>query len=314
MNTRNILIAGEKDVLSSEALDYLSSNGRSQHFRFSKVSLEELQRHIGRLKNGSRCHLVVYPFTANLSRSQTMELVASRFEGVPVVNSLNFYIQSTGRVPVKHMRPEWLINPSGPLPIKAPLHRALKRAFDIVFSAFSIIGSFPLMAIIAAAVKLTSRGPVFYIHERLGFKGNLFRLYKFRTMIAGAEASSGPVWAKKNDPRVTRVGRILRKTRLDELPQFFNVLKGDMSVVGPRPIRQFFAKKLAKEFPYYSLRFSVKPGITGWAQVKGDYGSNMEGQLRKLEFDLFYIQEYSFLLDVIILVKTIKTVLAGEGQ
>jgi len=314
VSTKNILIAGEKDILSSEAVEYLCSNGSRRHYRFSRVPLDELRRHVGKSRNGSACHVIVYPLAANLSRRQHMELVASRFEGVSVCSSLNFYMQSTGRVPVKHMKPEWLIHPSGSLTIKSPFHRGLKRTFDIAVSLLSIVAFFPLMALIAAAVKITSRGPVFYIHERLGLKGKPFRLLKFRTMIVGAEATSGPVWAKKNDPRVTWAGRILRKTRLDELPQFFNVLKGDMSVVGPRPIRAFFAKKLEKKFPYYSLRFSVKPGITGWAQVMGDYGDNMEGQLRKLEFDLFYIQEYSFLMDLIVLFKTVSTVAAGKGQ
>jgi lipopolysaccharide/colanic/teichoic acid biosynthesis glycosyltransferase len=141
-----------------------------------------------------------------------------------------------------------------------------------------------------------------------------FRLFKFRTMIDNAEKVTGPMWAKKDDPRITPIGKFFRKTRIDELPQFFNVLGGDMSFIGPRPIRKFFADKLSKEFPYYFLRFYVKPGLTGWAQVSGDYGDTVEGQLKKLEYELFYIHEYSLLLDGVIFLKTVQRVLGAKGQ
>ena len=153
------------------------------------------------------------------------------------------------------------------LALKNQFQQRIKRILDILLSLLNIIVALPVMAAIAAVIKLTSKGPILYVHERLGLNERPFMLYKFRTMIDNAEEATGPVWAEKNDPRITPFGRFLRKTRLDELPQLFNVLRGDMSFVGPRPIRKFFAEKLAEEFPYYFLRFYVKPGLTGWAQV-----------------------------------------------
>ncbi|NCO67356.1 MAG: hypothetical protein COY75_10055 [Nitrospirae bacterium CG_4_10_14_0_8_um_filter_41_23] len=150
--------------------------------------------------------------------------------------------------------------------------------------------------------------------ERLGQNEQPFTLMKFRTMIDNAEKTTGPKWASEDDSRITKVGKILRKARLDELPQFFNVLKGEMSFVGPRPIRKHFADMLAKEIPYYRLRFTVKPGLTGWAQVKGDYAGSKEGQKEKLEYDLYYIQNQSILFDLFIILKTVQTVLFRRGQ
>ncbi len=308
---RSLLLYGE-DGLISKAVDHLSSNGGREVYQFARLPLEDLL--VGSGKNGDRRNMIVYPFSAVLSPALQLTLVARKFEGCSVCNSLVFYKNRTGRYPVEHVKPEWLINGSVSLALKSPGRQRCKRLFDIFASLIAIALTAPLMLIIAAAVKLTSKGPVFYIHERLGLNGKPFRLCKFRTMVQGAEASTGPVWAQKQDPRATPVGLILRRMRLDELPQFFNVLKGEMSLVGPRPIRQFFAERLAQESPYYPLRFSVKPGITGWAQVMAEYGDTVEGQLKKLEYDLFYILEYSFLLDAKIIWKTVRKVLSGAGQ
>jgi exopolysaccharide biosynthesis polyprenyl glycosylphosphotransferase len=183
------------------------------------------------------------------------------------------------------------------------------------FIAFSgLVLSAPLMLLCALAIGLSSRGPVFFKQERLGRNEKPFTLIKFRTMIDNAEKETGPKWAGEHDPRITSVGRFLRKTRLDELPQFFNVLKGDMSVVGPRPIRKHFADILAQDIPYYHLRFAVKPGITGWAQVCSDYAGSVEGQREKLGYDLHYIRNQSLFFDLLILLKTVKTVLLQKGQ
>ncbi len=189
----------------------------------------------------------------------------------------------------------------------------LKRSSDILFALIFLPLALPLLLISALAVKLNSRGPVFFIQERLGLNEVPFQLYKFRTMVNNAEALTGPKWSTADDPRITRVGRVLRKTRLDELPQLFNVLKGDMSVVGPRPIRKHFADILAQEVPYYRLRFLAKPGLTGWAQVSYDYAGSNEGQSKKLQYDLFYLVHQSMRLDLLILFKTIKTMVWGKG-
>jgi exopolysaccharide biosynthesis polyprenyl glycosylphosphotransferase len=170
------------------------------------------------------------------------------------------------------------------------------------------------MLIVAVVVRLDSPGPVLYRQERVGEKGKTFMLFKFRTMRQDAEASTGPVWASRDgDPRITRVGRFMRKTRLDELPQLFNVLRGEMAFVGPRPERPHFVENLRKVIPYYDERHSVKPGITGWAQIKFGYGSTIEDAEEKLQFDLYYVKHMSLIFDVGIIVDTLKVVLVGKG-
>jgi lipopolysaccharide/colanic/teichoic acid biosynthesis glycosyltransferase len=172
---------------------------------------------------------------------------------------------------------------------------------------------FPLFALIALAIKLESRGSIFYRQERVGEAGKIFRLLKFRTMYKGAERQTGPVWATSDDRRVTRVGRVLRRARLDEFPQIVNVLKGDMSFVGPRPERPHFVAMLRERIPYYPQRLSVKPGITGWAQIRYSYGSTVEDAAQKLEYDLYYVKNMSIFLDLLILISTVQVVLFGRG-
>jgi lipopolysaccharide/colanic/teichoic acid biosynthesis glycosyltransferase len=169
------------------------------------------------------------------------------------------------------------------------------------------------MIVTAVAIKLDSAGSVFYAQERVGKNGRRFKMIKFRSMRVGAEADSGPVWAEQSDPRVTRVGRIIRKLRIDELPQFINVLRGDMNFVGPRPERPVFVEQLGQIIPYYSQRHVVKPGLTGWAQIKYPYGSSIEDAIEKLRYDLYYIKNQSFILDAIIIFETVKIVLFGRG-
>jgi lipopolysaccharide/colanic/teichoic acid biosynthesis glycosyltransferase len=169
------------------------------------------------------------------------------------------------------------------------------------------------MAAAALSIKMASPGPVLFRQARVGKDGKVFMLYKFRSMSVNAEQLTGPVWASEDDPRITRVGRLLRKIRLDETPQMFNVLRGDMSFIGPRPERPVFVNQLKEEIPYYVLRFAVKPGITGWAQVKYPYGSTVEDALEKLQYDLYYIKNTSIFLDLLILLRSIQVVLFGRG-
>jgi exopolysaccharide biosynthesis polyprenyl glycosylphosphotransferase len=172
---------------------------------------------------------------------------------------------------------------------------------------------FPLFALIALAIKLESRGSIFYRQERVGEAGKIFRLLKFRTMYERAEEESGPIWATANDPRVTRIGHFLRRARLDEFPQIVNVLKGDMSFVGPRPERPHFVAMLQERIPYYSQRLTVRPGITGWAQIRYPYGSSVNDAAQKLEYDLYYVKNMSIFLDLLILFNTVQVVLFGRG-
>ena len=196
----------------------------------------------------------------------------------------------------------------------SPWQESTKRLVDAVVSLGVLVFGLPLWALVALAVRLSSSGPALYRQERVGQQGAPFTMLKFRTMREGAEAATGPVWATHDDPRYTRLGRWLRRTRLDEVPQFWNVLKGEMSLVGPRPERPFFVERLAAEIPLYNRRHRVKPGITGWAQVKRPYDTSVDDVRTKVKYDLFYIENMSLGMDVQILLPTVRTALRGEGQ
>jgi len=189
-----------------------------------------------------------------------------------------------------------------------------KRLLDVVLGTLGLMIGLPILALVALAVRLTSSGPVFYHQRRVGLHGRIFTVHKFRTMREDAEAKTGPVWAsKKGDPRVTPIGRFLRRSRLDELPQLWNVLKGEMSVVGPRPERPEFVTDLTRDIPYYGQRHVVRPGLTGWAQVRYTYGASAEDALQKLQYDLYYIKNLSIALDLYIIFETIRTVILRKG-
>jgi len=196
----------------------------------------------------------------------------------------------------------------------ATREKRLKRILDIIVSLLILIISFPIVIMASLAIKLDSKGPVFFRQERCGLNNKLFRIIKFRSMVHNAEKMTGPVWSQKGDPRITRVGNIIRKLRIDEIPQMFNVLKGEMSLVGPRPERPFFVEKLSEQIPYYKRRLKVRPGITGWAQVKHKYDESIEDVKIKLRYDLFYIENMSLRMDFKILVRTIFVVLFARGH
>jgi exopolysaccharide biosynthesis polyprenyl glycosylphosphotransferase len=189
----------------------------------------------------------------------------------------------------------------------------VKRFFDILFASILVLLALPLMLVTGILILLESGGPVLYLQERVGLNGRLFSVIKFRSMRTDAEKDGKPRWASAQDDRVTRVGRVIRKLRIDELPQLFTVLLGDMSLVGPRPERPFFVDKLTQEIPYYAVRLSVKPGLTGWAQVRYHYGATMEDSAEKLQYDLYYVKNHTWFLDLVVLFETIGVVLTGKG-
>ncbi len=240
------------------------------------------------------------------------ELLNCKVRGISIIDGESFYERITGKLLVERINPSWIIFSDGF--VKSRISKATKRLVGLLLSTLMLLLLSPLMLLTAVAIKLNSRGPVFFSQERVGELGNIFTLYKFRSMRADAEEKSGPVWATEDDPRITGVGKIIRKLRIDELPQLWNVFKGDMSFVGPRPERQFFVEKLKKIVPFYNERFSVKPGVTGWAQIKYPYGASEEDALEKLKYDLYYIKNMSIVLDLIVIFHTVKTVLLIRGS
>lgn len=249
-----------------------------------------------------------------MSKEDIHRILQVKFEGKFICDFPSFYEDLTGKIPLSYIDNRWLISEGDLQRRVSKLYMMSKRLLDILISIILLILTLPLRALICLAIKLDSKGKILFRQERLGTRKSRFICYKFRTMRMDAEKETGPQWSSKDDPRITRIGRALRKTRLDELPQLWNILKGDMSFVGNRPIRKYFADQLAETIPYYDLRFSVKPGLTGWAQVNQGYSGSEEGQFEKFQFELFYIKNMSILLDLFIVFKTIKTVIQRKGE
>jgi sugar transferase (PEP-CTERM system associated) len=244
-------------------------------------------------------------------RFPTEDLLNCRMEGISIEEGIAFYEHLTGRLLIERAFPSFLIFSNGF--IKTTYHHVVKTAMDLCLALFGLTILLPIMALIALAVKVDSAGPIFYRQERVGKKNKSFILLKFRSMKEDAEKESGPVWAEQEDKRVTRVGKIIRKFRMDEIPQMINILRGEMSFVGPRPERPHFVEHLKREIPFYDKRHAVKPGITGWAQIKYPYGASKNDALEKLKYELYYIKNMSLFLDLLILFQTVKIALFGNG-
>ncbi len=240
------------------------------------------------------------------------ELIKCRFRGVEILDIYTFYELLHGKILINGLRPSWLIFSEGFK--KTKLLKFLKREIDIVASALGLLIALPILIITAILIKIESKGPIIYKQERVGENNKVYNLYKFRSMRVDAEKDTGPVWAEENDNRTTKVGKFIRKIRIDEIPQMINVLKGDMSFVGPRPERPYFVKMLSAKIPYYNERHSIKPGITGWAAINYGYGANFEDALEKLQYDIYYIKNISPLFDLYIILKTIKIVIGRIGS
>lgn len=241
------------------------------------------------------------------------ELLDCKLKGVDVIDIVEFLERESDKLRVDLVNPSWLIFSPGFR--TTPLRKISKRLFDFLASAAALLILWPAMALVALAIKVEdgTRAPALFRQVRVGQFGEDFSMLKFRSMRENAESESGAVWAEENDPRVTRVGRFLRKARLDEIPQLINVLRGEMSLVGPRPERPEFVEKLAETIPYYQERHTAKPGITGWAQLRYSYASSEEDSIRKLQYDLYYVKNHSLVLDITIILQTLEVVIWGKG-
>jgi sugar transferase (PEP-CTERM system associated) len=258
-----------------------------------------------------RANKIVISLTERRGTFPVKEVLDCKLKGIDIIDAPSFYEQISGKLLIENLNPSCFIFSDG---FKETIYRRyFKRSLDFFIALIGIFFSIPFLIIIPFLIKLDSKGPLFLRQERVGEGEKKFILYKFRTMVDDAEKNTGPVWSQAEDNRVTRLGRFLRKSRLDEIPQLYNVLRGDMSLIGPRPERAFFIESLKKHIPYYSERLYVKPGITGWAQVKYEYGDSIEDALEKLRYDLYYIKHLSFFLDFLIILDTSKVIFFGRG-
>lgn len=239
------------------------------------------------------------------------DLLDCKISGIQVSDLSTHFERRLGQIRLDYVSAGWLIFGEGFN--QGVVRTAIKRVFDLLCGAALLVLSLPVMLLTMLAIAIDSRGPIFYRQERTGLNGKPFQVIKFRSMGCDAEEDGNPRWAQAADDRVTRVGRVIRRVRIDELPQLFNVLKGEMSMVGPRPERPFFVDALTKDIPYYAIRHSVKPGVSGWAQVRYEYGSTVEDAKQKLQYDLYYVKNHTLFLDLLIMFETVSVVLTGKG-
>lgn len=259
-----------------------------------------------------RVNTAILAITHDRPSGLVRRVLEARLNGMSIMEMPTVYEVLTKRVPVEHICDHWLLFTDGFYLVSKEYMQKVKRLVDFVLSALLLMGTLPITVLSALAIRFDSPGPLFFKQERVGKNGLVFVLWKFRSMRQDAE-QNGAVWAEEIDSRVTRVGKWIRLLRIDEIPQLYNVFRGEMSLIGPRPERPEFIQELEKQIPYYGIRHSVRPGITGWAQVNYRYGASVEDALRKLEYDLYYIKNMSLLLDFKIILKTIGVVLFGQG-
>ena len=275
------------------------------------VTRDSVATHLMDVVHQQKVHRVIVAMPDRRGTIPMRELLDLRMQGVKIEEATSWLEKMSGKIEVENLYPSWLIFADGFR--RSSTFIVVRRALSFGISLVGLILSAPLWPLVMLLIKLDSKGPVFYWQERVGRGGKLYRLHKLRTMRKDAEQLSGPVWASRKDPRVTRMGVVLRKTRLDEIPQVFAVFRGHMSFVGPRPERPFFVQQLKTQIPFYGMREAVKPGITGWAQIRYPYGSSVEDARAKLEYDLYYVQHQSLFLDLAICFHTVKIVLFGRG-
>jgi sugar transferase (PEP-CTERM system associated) len=324
MFTEKILILGSGRI-SQEIIDEIAQRPDAGYQVSGVVSTNSVppsghSQDIPYLKmNGQLCELaqsfgvkkIVVAMDERRGKLPTDQLLRCKMKGIEIVEGETLYEELAGKIFVEKLNPSWLIFSDGFRVSRTG--QFTKRLAGFVIAGLGLLLTLPLIPIIALAIKLDSKGPVFYAQDRCGKEGSIFKVRKFRTMVHNAEAMTGAIWATEDDDRITRLGRILRKYRFDEIPQMWSVLKGDMSFVGPRPERPEFVRELEKSIPFYSERHNVRPGITGWAQVSCPYGASVEDAKEKLKYDLFYIKNMSLVMDLIIMFKTAKIILLKTG-
>ncbi len=290
--------------LGMEVIGWAGASGGS-------LSREELARKLLALKEERAVDRVIVALSDARGLMPVRELLELRLSGVYVEDATALLEKISGKIEVLDLHPSWLIFSQGfRLNFTFMLAR---RIVSTLVALVCLLVTLPLVPLIVLLIKLTSPGPVLYRQKRVGRGGRIFTCYKFRTMRANAEADTGPTWALDNDPRITPIGRFLRKLRLDEIPQLWNVLRGDMAFIGPRPERPEFVERLSRDIPYYGLRHTIRPGVTGWAQIRYKYGNSVEDAKEKLQYDLFYIKNMSIGLDFWIMLQTLKVILLGRG-
>jgi sugar transferase (PEP-CTERM system associated) len=275
------------------------------------ITRESVAAHLLEVVHKQKVHRVIVAMPDRRGTIPMQELLDLRMHGIKIEEATSWLEKISGQIEVENLYPSWLVFGEGFR--RSTIFIVIRRTLSIIISLVGLILALPLIPFVIVAIRLDSEGPVRYHQTRVGKNGRLFEVWKFRTMRHDAEAANGPQWAGNGDPRVTRVGKFLRSSRLDEIPQLWCVLKGDMAFVGPRPERPEFIEMLSKEIPYYGVRHMVRPGLTGWAQIKYRYGSTVEDAREKLQYDLFYIKNASIGLDLLIMFQTIKTVLLRRG-
>jgi exopolysaccharide biosynthesis polyprenyl glycosylphosphotransferase len=301
----------ERRNLGTELVGYLSDELVHDHAVVEGVPVLGKVHEIEKVIDHKGVSVVV---VASKSRSEYFpadQLLLAKLRGVRVESGVSFFESVTGRVYLRELRPSYLIFSDGFRSTRT--HAFVKRAIDVTAAGIGLLVAGPVLALCAGAIRAETAGPILYRQTRLGEDGKPFNLIKLRSMTHKAEAQTGPVWSERRDDRITKVGLLLRRTRLDELPQLLNVLKGEMSLVGPRPERPEFVDALSERYPYFRLRCAVKPGLTGWAQIRHGYTNDVEGVEEKLAYDLYYLKHRSLIVDFLILWKTIKTVILFQG-
>lgn len=304
----NLLFIADESSRKEIIADLRKNNfqGRT-HF----ISPESIDDNVLNLQNWSA--IIITTKNKNNETHWAERLVKNRLEGSSIIHIRDFYEQMWQKVPAHFVDDHWFVLTDGFTWVESPIQIRTKRWMDFALATFLLLLTWPIMLISAVLIKLTSPGTIFYKQKRVGRSGKDFVIYKFRSMRNNAEVN-GAQWACENDPRVTSIGKWLRLTRIDELPQLFNVIKGDMSFVGPRPERAEFNIEIEKVVPFYTIRNCVRPGITGWAQVKYPYGASIEDSKEKFQYDLYYIKHQNFILDLSVVMKTVSVVLLGKGR
>ncbi|MDO9436502.1 TIGR03013 family XrtA/PEP-CTERM system glycosyltransferase [Hydrogenophaga sp.] len=296
---------------SAELCGYFASPNEREHLVTSWGTLGPDQT-LTEAVTEKRIDEIVVALSERRGGSMPMrELLDCKLSGVRVTDIATYFEQELGQIRLDAVSAGWLIFGEGF--DQGFVRTTIKRLFDIAGAVVLILLALPIMLVAAIVIKLESKGPILYKQERVGLNNKTFNVVKFRSMRTDAEKDGIPRWATAGDSRITRVGKVIRKGRIDELPQLFSVLKGDMSLVGPRPERAFFVEKLTQEIPFYAVRHSVKPGVTGWAQVRFQYGSTVEDTAQKLQYDLYYVKNHSLFLDLVVIFETIGVVLTGKG-